>query len=122
MTKPRVLILEEEPDLLFLYSYHLKRLGYRVLAASTAEAGLAAVRRHRPELTVIGLGIPARGGSDYLRILKEKKRGPVLVLTSQPVVAGLPSCLKDARYSTRARFISRLVACRLPDLPALAGG
>jgi len=122
MPKPRVLILEEELDLLSLYAYHLKRLGCRVLAVGSAEAGLAAARKHRPELIIIGLGIPGKDGSDYLHILKEKKSALVLFLTSRRFSSGLRPCRKGARYSTRASFISRLIACKLPDLSALAGG
>ncbi len=66
----RVLIVDDEPDILALCSYHLARAGYRVSTASTGPEGLGAAREERPALVVLDLMLPEMSGFDVLERLR----------------------------------------------------
>lgn len=66
----RVLIVDDEPDILALCSYHLARAGYRVSTASTGPEGLSAAREERPALIVLDLMLPEMSGFDVLERLR----------------------------------------------------
>ena len=59
----RVLIVEDEPDLLHLLQYNLAREGYVVATADSGEEGLRLARADPPELVLLDLMLPgiARG-------------------------------------------------------------
>ena len=61
-----MLIVDDEPDILGLCSYHLARAGYRVSTATTGPEGLRAAREERPALIVLDLMLPGMSGFDVL--------------------------------------------------------
>lgn len=65
-TGERVLIVDDEPDILALCSYHLAKAGYRVSTAATGPEGLGAAREERPALIVLDLMLPGMSGFDVL--------------------------------------------------------
>ena len=82
----RVLIVDDEPDILALCSYHLAKAGYRVSTASTGPEGLGAAREERPALVVLDLMLPEMSGFDVLERLRadDTTRGiAVLMLTAR---------------------------------------
>ncbi len=66
----RVLIVDDEPDILALCSYHLARAGYRVSTAATGPEGLRAGREERPALIVLDLMLPGMSGFDVLERIR----------------------------------------------------
>jgi two-component system, OmpR family, phosphate regulon response regulator PhoB len=66
----RVLIVDDEPDILALCSYHLARAGYRVSTAATGPEGLGAAREERPALIVLDLMLPGMSGFDVLERIR----------------------------------------------------
>jgi len=66
----RVLIVDDEPDILALCSYHLARAGYRVSTAATGPEGLGAARGERPALIVLDLMLPGMSGFDVLERIR----------------------------------------------------
>src|SRR5687768_18423547 len=82
----RVLIVDDEPDILALCSYHLARAGYRVSTAATGPEGLRAAREERPGLIVLDLMLPEMSGFEILERLRsdDATRGiAVLMLTAR---------------------------------------
>jgi two-component system phosphate regulon response regulator PhoB len=66
----RVLIVDDEPDILALCSYHLAKAGYRVSTAATGPEGLAGAREERPALIVLDLMLPGMSGFDVLERIR----------------------------------------------------
>ena len=66
----RVLIVDDEPDILALCSYHLAKAGYRVSTAATGLEGLAAAREERAALIVLDLMLPGMSGFDVLERIR----------------------------------------------------
>ena len=82
----RVLVIDDEPDVLLLCRVNLEHAGHEVLEAPDAERGLELAREQRPDIIVLDLMLPRRDGYDVLRELESDehmKEVPVLVLTAK---------------------------------------
>jgi two-component system phosphate regulon response regulator PhoB len=85
-TGDRVLVVDDEPDIVALVAYHLAKSGYRVSTASSGTEALAAAREERPALVVLDLMLPGMSGFDVLEQLRahDATRGVgVLMLTAR---------------------------------------
>ncbi|MHB8835803.1 MAG: response regulator transcription factor [Candidatus Methylomirabilia bacterium] len=94
--RERILVIEDEEDILELFRYNLSREGYRVSTALSGEDGLRAAMRDRPDLVVLDLMLPGIDGIEVCRRLKADPHTrfiPVVMVTAKgdeaDVVAGL---------------------------------
>jgi two-component system phosphate regulon response regulator PhoB len=69
-TEQRVLVVDDEADIVALVAYHLARAGYRVSTASTGPDALDAARREQPALIVLDLMLPGLSGYEVLEQLR----------------------------------------------------
>lgn len=82
----RILVVDDEPDIVALVAYHLARAGYRVSTAASGPDALTAARQERPALVVLDLMLPGLSGYDVLQQLREGEETravPVLMLTAR---------------------------------------
>jgi two-component system phosphate regulon response regulator PhoB len=66
----RVLVVDDEPDIVALVAYHLARASYRVSTAATGADAIDMARRERPALIVLDLMLPGMSGFDVLEQLR----------------------------------------------------
>ena len=83
----RVLVVEDERELLRIVAQALREDGYAIDEASDGESGLAKARSWDYDAIVLDLMIPKLDGWTLLRTLRIKKKTPVLVLTARDAVA-----------------------------------
>ena len=76
----RVLIIDDDIDLLNLLSTHLRQLGHAVYTAASGTEGIATFKRVSPHVTVVDLKMPGMSGMEVLEQLCEK-RAVVVMLT-----------------------------------------
>jgi two-component system phosphate regulon response regulator PhoB len=82
----RILVVDDEPDIVALVVYHLAKAGYRVSSASTGTDALALAKRERPALVVLDLMLPGLSGFDVLQKLRDEEATAgiaVLMLTAR---------------------------------------
>ncbi|HEX6251595.1 MAG TPA: response regulator transcription factor [Gemmatimonadaceae bacterium] len=82
----RVLVVDDEPDIVALVAYHLAKAGYRVSTAATGPEAVEVARRDRPALLVLDLMLPGVSGYDVLQQLRADERTRnvgVLLLTAR---------------------------------------
>jgi two-component system, OmpR family, alkaline phosphatase synthesis response regulator PhoP len=80
----RVLVVEDDPDMVFALRHNLERHGLVVEDATDGEAGLLAARRDPPDLIVLDVMLPRLDGFRVLRTLRsEGYDSPVLMLTAR---------------------------------------
>jgi two-component system KDP operon response regulator KdpE len=77
----RILVVDDEPQLLRALGTNLKARGYDVDLAPTGEAALALAARKHPDLVVLDLGLPGIDGVEVLRGLRGWTQVPVIVLS-----------------------------------------
>jgi two-component system phosphate regulon response regulator PhoB len=66
----RILVVDDEADIVALVAYHLAKAGYRVATAGNGDDALAVARRDRPALLVLDLMLPGMSGFDVLTQLR----------------------------------------------------
>lgn len=96
MSKEKILVVDDEEDILELIRYNLTKDGYDVLCASTGEDGLNTAKIKLPDLIVLDLMLPGIDGLDVARSLKSEnntKNIPVIMLSAKgeeaDIVTGL---------------------------------
>jgi two-component system KDP operon response regulator KdpE len=77
----RILIVDDEPQLLRALGTNLKARGYQVDLAPTGEAALALAARKHPDLVVLDLGLPGIDGLEVIRGLRGWTTVPIIVLS-----------------------------------------
>ncbi len=85
VSESRVLIADDNPQILELLEAYLEPLGVRVLLAADGEATLAAVERDQPDLILLDVMMPKRSGFEVCRLLKEDRRYrdiPIIMVTA----------------------------------------
>ena len=85
----RVLVIDDEPDVLLLCRINLAHAGHEVLEALDGESGLRMARESQPDVIVLDLMLPAMDGYEVLKALWEDERTrelPVVVLTAKAQV------------------------------------
>lgn len=83
MSRPRILIVEDENIVRALLSAQFERAGYDVDAVGSCADMFAVISRRVPSLIVLDLGLPDEDGLVALRQLRSRFTVPVLVLTSR---------------------------------------
>ena len=82
----RILIVDDEQDLLTVLKFGLEAEGYEVVTASDGEQGLSLARQLLPDLMVLDLMLPRMDGYKVCRALKfdERYRGiPIFILSAR---------------------------------------
>lgn len=84
--RKKVLVVDDEPDVLLLCRVNLEFEGYEVTEASDGESALAMVREDRPDVILLDVMMPKMDGWQVLAALKgdpELKDIPVVMLTAK---------------------------------------
>jgi len=96
MGAPRILVIEDEPDIVEVLTYNLTREGYHVLSAKDGEEGLRKARQKGPSLVLLDLMLPGIDGVEICRRLKADRATratPIIMVTAKgdesDVVLGL---------------------------------
>lgn len=82
----RILIVDDEKDIVDLVAYNLEKEGYEALKAFDGEKALALVRMKRPDLVVLDLMLPGIQGLEVCRRLRQDPataRVPIIMLTAK---------------------------------------
>jgi two-component system phosphate regulon response regulator PhoB len=75
MNRKKIVVIEDEPDIVEVVSYNLKREGYNVLSVERGDEGLNLVRNQSPNLVILDLMLP---GMDGLSICQQMKSDPLV--------------------------------------------
>ncbi len=80
---PKVLVVDDEPPIVEVLAYNLKRANYQVLVARDGEEALALARREQPDLIVLDLMLPRLDGLEVCRELRRERDVPIIMLTAR---------------------------------------
>lgn len=96
MSRQKIFVIEDEPDILEVIEFYLAREGYRVLSSRDGEAGLEAIAKENPDLVLLDLMLPGLDGIEICRRLKTDpvtRPIPIVMVTAKgeesDVVLGL---------------------------------
>ncbi|GIK42052.1 MAG: DNA-binding response regulator [Chloroflexota bacterium] len=91
---PRILVVDDDKQIVRLVQSYLERASYQVLTAYDGETALHTVRRERPDLVVLDLMLPNRDGWEVTRTIR-----------SDPGLASLPIIMLTARVEDTDKIV-----------------
>ena len=108
----RILVVDDEPQILRALGTTLRGAGYTVDTAATAEAALAAAAAQPPAVVIVDLVLPDRSGTEVTRELRTWTDAPVIVLSAvgeeREKIAALDAGADD--YVTKPFSVDELLA------------
>jgi two-component system phosphate regulon response regulator PhoB len=117
MAKERILVVDDEEDILELVSYNLTRDGYQITGALTGEEAIQKAQSDSFDLIVLDLMLPGIDGLEVTKVLKKDKKTseiPIVMLTAKgeeaDIVTGLELGADD--YITKP-FSPRVLIARV---------
>ncbi|HEX9153687.1 MAG TPA: response regulator [Candidatus Saccharimonadales bacterium] len=81
----KVAVIEDSPDLQYLYRLKLEREGFEVVTASNGKEGLEVVQKFQPDIILLDLLMPVMGGAEMLTRMRAQPWGSdtrVIILTN----------------------------------------
>ncbi|HJW84612.1 MAG TPA: response regulator transcription factor [Anaerolineae bacterium] len=79
----KILVVDDELDIVKVVRAYLEQSGFRVLTASDGTQALAVFRHERPDLVVLDLNLPSLDGLDVCRAIRRESNTPVIMLTAR---------------------------------------
>jgi two-component system alkaline phosphatase synthesis response regulator PhoP len=86
MSKEKILIVEDEKDIVKMLDYNLKKEGFRALSANNGEDGLDMARKEHPDLILLDLMLPEMDGLEVCKAIKNDTKTahiPIIILTAK---------------------------------------
>jgi DNA-binding response OmpR family regulator len=83
MSEQRILVVDDEPQVLEVLKLYLSRDGFQVSTAPDGAAALAAFDVHQPDLVVLDLMLPQMDGLEVFHRLRARRLTPVIMLTAK---------------------------------------
>ena len=112
MKSYKVLIAEDDKNLLDILRYNLEREGYRVVTAQNGAHALEKTQREKPDLIILDIMLPEIDGFEVCRIVRKEMTVPILMLTAKAdevdKIVGLELGADD--YMTKPFSIRELLA------------
>jgi len=113
--KKKIVVIEDEPDILEVLSYNLKREGFDVFTAGDGHRGLSLVRKETPDLVLLDLMLPGMDGVELCGAIKKdpQTQGTLIIMVTakgeeSDIVLGLGVGADD--YITKPFSPKELVA------------
>ncbi|MFY9342799.1 MAG: response regulator transcription factor [Planctomycetota bacterium] len=132
MAKSKILVVEDEPDILEVIQYNLEREGHKVIACRDGEQGLSRARTDDPDLILLDLMLPHMDGIEVCRRVKADpvtRAIPIIMVTAKgeesDVVLGLGMGADDyltKPFSPRELIARVAVVLRRGPLREQSGG
>jgi two-component system, OmpR family, KDP operon response regulator KdpE len=111
-SSPRVLVIDDEPQIRRFLDIGLRAEGYEVLLAATGAEGLALAATQSPDLVILDVGLPDMEGHAVLAELRQWSQLPVLMLSVRNAESEKVSALDQGAndYMTKPFGIQELMA------------
>lgn len=100
----RILLVDDEPEIIKLFSTLLERGGYSVVSTTSGEVALRTIERDPPDLVILDLSMPEPDGFEILKRIRGKQAG-VRVLVVSGFLQG--SLLLAAKYAGASAVLSK---------------
>ena len=108
----RILIVDDEPNILATIAPLLRAGGYEVLTAMSGRAAIETIERDKPDLIVLDLGLTDMDGIEVCRTVREHSNTPIVVLSARGAEADKVRALDNGAddYVTKPFGVDELTA------------
>ena len=81
--KYKILVVEDDRNILSIIQTVLETNGYQVLTAQRCQQGILMLTSHMPDLVVLDLGLPDMDGEEFIRVARRSNMIPIIVLSAR---------------------------------------
>ena len=81
--KYKILVVEDDHNILSMIQTVLDLGGYQVLTAQRCQQGILMLTSHMPDLVVLDLGLPDMDGAEFIRVARRSSMIPIIVLSAR---------------------------------------
>jgi len=84
--KQKLLVVDDEKDILTLLEYNLEKAGFKVISAQDGPEAIDVAKKEKPDLIILDIMLPSMEGTEVCRILKREEatsRVPIIMLTAK---------------------------------------
>jgi two-component system OmpR family response regulator len=131
----KILIVEDDPNILEALRYNLTKEGYTTLTAIDGVEALETARGNKPDLIILDIMLPKMSGFEVCRILRKEMAVPILMLTARDdeidKVTGLdlgaddymtkPFSMRELMARVRAMLRRMEIQTVIPETPLVFG-
>ena len=82
-TAHKILVVEDEQQIVKLLKYNLEKEGYSVLIAQDGEAALQSFKKSKPDMVILDLMIPKPDGLEVCKAIRRESETPILMVTAK---------------------------------------
>jgi len=83
MAKEKILVVDDERNIVELVKYNLEKEGYDVVSAFDGLEAINLAKQERPDLIILDIMLPGQGGFDVCRTLRKESRVPIIMATAK---------------------------------------
>src|SRR3989304_314202 len=84
--KEKILIVDDEADILTLLEYNLEKAGFKVISANDGPDAVEITKREKPDIIILDIMLPSMEGTEVCKILKSgdaTRHIPIIMLTAK---------------------------------------
>jgi DNA-binding response OmpR family regulator len=79
----KILVVDDDPDLLAIVGFALTQAGFAVVKAIDVPAAIRAFEAEMPDLAILDVNLPGGSGFDVCKALRQQSRVPIMMLTAR---------------------------------------
>jgi two-component system alkaline phosphatase synthesis response regulator PhoP len=83
MMAKKILVVDDNPDILTMLKDYLSQEGFEVVSAADGQKALFVAREEKPDCIILDMMMPEMGGAEFIRIYTTESDAPILVLTAK---------------------------------------
>lgn len=83
MAKERILVVDDERNIVELIKYNLEKEGYEVICAHDGNEAISVARQDKPDLIILDIMLPGKDGLDVTRDLRKDMKTPIIMVTAK---------------------------------------
>lgn len=83
MSEAKILIVDDEKNIVELIKFHLKKESYRILEAYKGRDAIEVYRKEKPDLIILDLMLPDMGGFEVCKSIRKESKVPIIMLTAK---------------------------------------
>ncbi|MDD5747690.1 MAG: response regulator [Actinomycetota bacterium] len=112
--KKKVLIVEDDEEIVKLLNLRLRTEGFETVSATDAKSGVSLASEYQPDLILLDIALPDESGAEFMKrmeLSEQTKNIPVIVITAYPSKVRLTEGFSTVRESFIKPFeLPKLIA------------
>lgn len=83
MSEAKILVVDDEKNIVELIKFHLKKENYKIIESYRAKDALELFKKEKPDLIILDLMLPDIGGFEVCKMIRKESKVPIIMLTAR---------------------------------------